>query len=199
MPPRDLEQPGPPVARPPEALAKPAHVAPGGLELLLAHHFPCAGAGQDQAALHGGPKHVLRLLREVLVDVLPARNRRDRGRGDRRVPPGALVRRAERGVRSPQNLGLGVRFLGRSAPGARGKVLGVAQPVVQGPAASCGTSSTQSCTTLQRQLTLTSTMEDLLRPDTSLVYTESKALNDDSGRVIRSSQTALKRSASLLS
>ena len=54
------------------------------------------------------------------------------------------------------------------------------------PAASCGTGSTQSWTTLQRQLTLISTMEDLLRPATSLVYTESKALNDDSGRVIRS-------------
>ena len=56
---------------------------------------------------------MLGFLREVLVDVLPARDRRDRGRGDRGVPPGALVRRAERGVRSRQNLGLGVRFLGR--------------------------------------------------------------------------------------
>ena len=81
----------PPAACPPEALAKPAHVAPGGLELLLAHHFPGADAGQDQAALHGGPKHVLRFLEEVLVDVLPTRDRRDRGRGDGRVPPGALV------------------------------------------------------------------------------------------------------------
>ena len=65
------------------------------------------------------------------------------------------------------------------------------------PAASCcGTGSTQSSTTLQRQLTLISTMEDLLRPATSLVYTESKALNNDSGSVMR---TALKRRASLLS
>ena len=54
--------------------------------------------------------------REVLVDVLLARDRRDSGRGDRGVPSGALVRRAERGVRSRQNLGLGVR----PAPGARG-------------------------------------------------------------------------------
>ena len=117
MPPRNLEQP----------------CAPGGLELLLAHHFPCADAGQDEAA-----------RREVLVDVLLARDRRDSGRGDRGVPSGALVRRAERGVRSRQNLGLGVRFLGRPAPGPRGtqgggaaqlrnQVLGVAQTVIQGP------------------------------------------------------------------
>ena len=119
MPLRNLEQPGPPTARLPEALAEPAHVAPGGLELLLAHHFPCADAGQDKAALRG-PEHVLGSRREVLVDVLLARNRRDSGRGDRGVPSGALVRRAERGVRSRQNLGLGVRFLGRPAPGARG-------------------------------------------------------------------------------
>ena len=57
MPPRNLEQPGPPTARLPEALAEPAHVARGGLELLLAHHFPCADAGQDKAALHRGPEH----------------------------------------------------------------------------------------------------------------------------------------------
>ena len=72
-------------------LAKSAHIAPGGLELLLAQHFPGADAGQDQATLHGGPKHMLRLLGEVLVDVLPARDCRDRGRGDGRVSPGALV------------------------------------------------------------------------------------------------------------
>ena len=83
MPPRNLEQPGPPTARLPEALAEPAHVAPGGLELLLAHHFPCADAGQDKAALHRGPEHVLGSRREVLVDVLLARDRRDSGRGDR--------------------------------------------------------------------------------------------------------------------
>ena len=113
MPPRDLERPGPPAARPPEALAKSAHIAAGGLELLLAHHFPGADAGQDQATpLRGGPKHMLRLLGEVLVDVLPARDRRDRGRGDGRVSPGALVRCAERGVCPPQNLGLGVRLAG---------------------------------------------------------------------------------------
>ena len=75
MPPRNLEQPGPPTARLPEALAEPAHVAPGGLELLLAHHFPCADAGQDKAALHRGPEHVLGSRREVLVDVLLARDR----------------------------------------------------------------------------------------------------------------------------
>ena len=63
---------------------------------------------------------MLRLLGEVLVDVLPARDRRDRGRGDGRVSPGALVRCAERGVCPLQNLGLGVRLLGRSSPGARG-------------------------------------------------------------------------------
>ena len=119
MPPRNLEQPCPPTARLPEALAEPAHVAPGGLELLLAHHFPCADAGQDEAALHRSPKHVLGTRREVLVDVLLARDRRDSGRGDRGVPSGALIRRAEPGVRSRQNLGLGVRFLGRPAPGAK--------------------------------------------------------------------------------
>ena len=114
VPPRDLEQPGFPAARPPEALAKPAHVAPGGLELLLAH-------------------------------------RRDRGRGDGRVspwpwgpPPWPLL------------------FPGPEAP------KGGEQPN-KAPAASCATCSTQSWTTLQRQLTFTSTIEDLLRPDTNLV------------------------------
>ena len=88
MPPRNLEQPCAPTARLPEALAEPAHVAPGGLELLLAHHFPCADAGQDKAALHRSPKHVLGARREVLVDVLLARDRRDSRRGDRGVPSG---------------------------------------------------------------------------------------------------------------
>ena len=74
MPPRNLEQPCAPTARLPEALAEPAHVAPSGLELLLAHHFPCADA---EAALHRSPKHVLGARREVLVDVLLARDRRD--------------------------------------------------------------------------------------------------------------------------
>ena len=55
---------------------------------------------------------MLRLLGEVLVDVLPARDRCDRGRGGGRVSPGALVRCAERGVCPPQ-----IR-----------EVLGVAQP-----------------------------------------------------------------------
>ena len=81
MPPRDLEQPGPPAARLPEALAKSAHIAPRGLELFLAHHFPGTDAWQDQATLHGAPKHMLRLLGEVLVDVLLVRS----GRGDGRV------------------------------------------------------------------------------------------------------------------
>ena len=69
VPPRDLEQPGPPAARLPEALAKSAHIGSGGLELFLAHHFPGTDAWQDQATLHGGPKHMLRLLGEVLVDM----------------------------------------------------------------------------------------------------------------------------------
>ena len=64
----------------------------------------------------------------VLVDVLPARDRRDRGRGDGRVSPGALVRCAERGVCPPQNLRLGVRLLGRSSPGARGTQRGGSNP-----------------------------------------------------------------------
>ena len=60
MPPRDLEQPGPPAARLPKAFAKSAHIAPRGLELFLAHHFPGTDAWQDQATLHGAPKHMLR-------------------------------------------------------------------------------------------------------------------------------------------
>ena len=48
-----LEQPCAPTARLSEALAEPAHVAPSGLELLLAHHFPCADAGHRLTARLG--------------------------------------------------------------------------------------------------------------------------------------------------
>ena len=61
---------------------------------------------------------MLRLLGEVLVDVLPARDRRDRGRGDGRVSPGALVRCAERGVcPPPRTLALGSASLAAPPPG----------------------------------------------------------------------------------
>ena len=59
---------------------------------------------------------MLRLLGEVLVDVLPARDRRDRGRGDGRVSPGALVWCAERGV-PPRTLALGSASLAAPPPG----------------------------------------------------------------------------------
>ena len=132
MPPRDLEQPGPPAARLPEALAEPAHVAPGGLELLLAHHFPCADAGQNQAALHRGPEHVLRFLRGVLVDVLPARDHRDRGRGDRgyRLVPWSGVRSV---VSAPARiLALGSDSLAAPPPGPKA-IKGGEQPGRTGP------------------------------------------------------------------
>ena len=101
------------------------------------------------------------------------------------IGSGALVRRGAWCPLPPESLPWGP-IPWPPAPLARGtqgggaaqlhdQILRVAQTVVQGPPSS-RTGSTQSWTTLQRWLTLISTMEDLLRPATSLVYTESKAL-----------------------